>query len=278
MATWAIGDVQGCLDSLKNLLQKIRFDDHSDRLWLVGDLVGRGPDPCGVLDLVISMGDRAVCVLGNHDLHLLAASFGLRQVKPKDRLSPILEHERRSKYIKFLLKQRLIYYSSDLNCVMAHAGLYPWWSLSENLSHAHEVSRALGGPDPKSFLENMYGDSPSCWDEALCGWERLRFITNVFTRMRLCDEKGQLELEHKGGVSDAPDGFSPWFDFTNPGLSDTRVVFGHWSTLGIVNKPPYLGLDSGCVWGRCLSAVHLESEHVNIISVPCDQNAKIDGQ
>ena len=109
MATWAIGDVQGCLDSLKNLLQKIRFDDHSDRLWLVGDLVGRGPDPCGVLDLVISMGDRAVCVLGNHDLHLLAASFGLRRVKPKDQLSPILEHERRSKYINFLLKQRLIY-------------------------------------------------------------------------------------------------------------------------------------------------------------------------
>ena len=278
MATWAIGDVQGCLDSLKNLLQRIGFDDHSDRLWLVGDLVGRGPDPCGVLDLVISMGDRAVCVLGNHDLHLLAASFGLRRVKPKDQLSPILEHERRSKYINFLLKQRLIYYSSDLNCVMAHAGLYPWWSLSENLSHAHEVSRALAGPDPKSFLENMYGDSPSCWDEALCGWERLRFITNVFTRMRLCDEKGQLELEHKGGVSDAPDGFSPWFDFTNPGLSDTRVVFGHWSTLGIVNKPPYFGLDSGCVWGRWLSAVHLESEHVNIISVPCDQNANIDGQ
>ena len=161
---------------------------------------------------------------------------------------------------------------------MAHAGLYPWWSLSENLSHAQEVSRALAGPDPKSFLENMYGDSPSCWDEALCGWERLRFITNVFTRMRLCDEKGQLELEHKGGVSDAPGGFSPWFDFANPGLSNTRVVFGHWSTLGIVSKPPYLGLDSGCVWGRRLSAVHLESGHVNIISVPCDQNATIDGQ
>ena len=124
----------------------------------------------------------------------------------------------------------------------------------------------------------MYGDSPSCWDEALCGWERLRFITNVFTRMRLCDEKGQLDLEHKGGVSDAPDGFSPWFDFTNAGLSDTRVVFGLWSTLVIVNKPPYLGLDSGCVWGRCLSAVHLESEHVNIISVPCDPNATIDAQ
>lgn len=160
---------------------------------------------------------------------------------------------------------------------MAHAGLYPWWSLSENLSHAKEVSRALTGPDPKSFLENMYGDSPTLWDEALCGWDRLRFITNVFSRMRLCDEKGQLDLKHKGGLSDAPDGFSPWFNFTNPGLSDTRVVFGHWSTLGIVNKPPYLGLDSGCVWGRCLSAVHLESEHVNIISVPCDQNAKIDG-
>lgn len=278
MATWAIGDVQGCLDSLKNLLQKIGFDDESDRLWLVGDLVGRGPDPCGVLDLVISMEDRAVCVLGNHDLHLLAASFGLRGVKPKDQLSPILEHERRSRYINFLLKQRLIHYSTDLNCVMAHAGLYPWWSLSENLGHAKEVSRALAGPDPKSFLENMYGDSPCYWDETLSGWERLRFITNVFTRMRLCDEKGQLELEHKGGVSDAPGGFSPWFDFANPGLSNTRVVFGHWSTLGIVSKPPYLGLDSGCVWGRRLSAVHLESGHVNIISVPCDQNATIDGQ
>ncbi|MED5533773.1 MAG: symmetrical bis(5'-nucleosyl)-tetraphosphatase, partial [Pseudomonadota bacterium] len=265
MATWAIGDVQGCSDSLKNLLQKIGFDGHSDRLWLVGDLVGRGPDPCGVLDLVISMGDRAVCVLGNHDLHLLAASFGLRRVKPKDRLSPILQHERRTVYINFLLKQSLIYYSPDLNCVMAHAGLYPWWSLSENLRRAQEVAQALAGPDPKSFFENMYGDRPVQWDQRLSGWDRLRFITNVFTRMRWCDDEGRLDLKHKGTLADAPARFSPWFDFHNPSLSGARVIFGHWSDLGIVQKSPYLGLDSGCIFGRCLSAVHLESEHVNII-------------
>ena len=278
MATWAIGDVQGCLVSLTRLLEKIRFDARSDQLWLVGDLVGRGPDPCGVLDLVISLQERAVCVLGNHDLHLLAASFGLRQVKPKDQLSPILEHAKRAEYTNFLLKQRLIYYSPDLNWVMAHAGLYPWWSLSENLRRAQEVAQALAGPDPKSFFENMYGDSPVQWGEALSGWDRLRFITNVFTRMRLCDDEGRLDLKHKGALPDAPGRFSPWFDFHNPGLSDTRVVFGHWSALGIVERPPYLGLDSGCVWGRRLSAVHLESEHVNIISVPCDPHATIDAQ
>jgi len=276
VATWAIGDVQGCLDSLTQLLEKIRFDERSDQLWLVGDLVGRGPDPCGVLDLVISLQERTVCVLGNHDLHLLAVSFGLRQVKPKDRLSPILEHAKRAEYITFLLKQPLIYYSPGLNCVMAHAGLYPWWSLSENLCRAQEVTRALAGPDPKSFFENMYGDSPVQWGEALSGWDRLRFITNVFTRMRWCDGEGRLDLKHKGTLADAPGRFSPWFDFHNPGLSDTRVIFGHWSDLGLVQKPPYLGLDSGCIFGRRLSAVHLESEHVNIISVPCDPHAAID--
>jgi len=278
VATWAIGDVQGCLDSLTQLLEKIRFDARSDQLWLVGDLVGRGPDPCGVLDFIISLQERAVCVLGNHDLHLLATSFGLRQVKPKDRLSPILQHAKRAEYINFLLKQELIYYSPDLNWVMAHAGLYPWWSLSENLRRAQEVTHALAGPDPKPFFENMYGDGPAQWDKKLSGWDRLRFITNVFTRMRLCDDEGRLDLKHKGAIADAPWRFSPWFDFHNPGLSDTRVVFGHWSALGIVEKPPYLGLDSGCVWGRRLSAVHLESEHVNIISVPCDPNATIDAQ
>ena len=276
MATWAIGDVQGCLSSLTQLLDKIAFRPETDELWLVGDLVGRGPDPCGVLDLLISLEERAVCVLGNHDLHLLAASFGLQQVKAEDNLLPVLQHPDRARYINFLLKQKLIHFSADINWVMAHAGVYPWWSLSESLKHAGEVSLVLKGRNPESFLEHMYGDRPVNWDTKLSGEDRLRFITNVFTRMRLCDERGQLDLKHKASLASAPVGFLPWFDYENLGLADTRVVFGHWSTLGLVQKPRYLGLDSGCIWGGRLSAVHLESEHVNIISVPCGPTATIE--
>jgi len=275
VATWAVGDVQGCLDPLNRLLDNIAFAPESDQLWLVGDLVGRGPDPCGVLDLLISLGDRAVCVLGNHDLHLIAAHFDLRRVKPEDNLSPVLEHPNRGDYVKFLLKQPLLHYSPDINWVMVHAGVYPWWSLAESLDLAAEVSRALKGCDAKVFLENMYGNAPTQWEQGLSGWDRLRFITNVFTRMRLCDAHGRLDFKHKGAPDSAPAGLRPWFDFENPGLSSVRVLFGHWSTLGAVNRSPYFGLDSGCIWGGRLSAVHLESEHVNIISVPCDPNATI---
>ena len=276
MATWAIGDVQGCLSSLTQLLDKIAFRPETDELWMVGDLVGRGPDPCGVLDLLISLEGCVVCVLGNHDLHLLAASFGLQQVKAEDNLLPVLQHPGRAKYINFLLKQQLIHFSADINWVMAHAGVYPWWSLSESLKHAGEVSSVLKGRNPESFLEHMYGDHPVNWDPKLSGEDRLRFITNVFTRMRLCDERGRLDLKHKSSPASAPVGFLPWFDYENRGLADTRVVFGHWSTLGLVQKPRYLGLDSGCIWGGRLSAVHLESEHVNIISVPCGPTATIE--
>ena len=276
MATWAIGDVQGCLSSLNQLLDRIAFRPEVDELWLVGDLVGRGPDPCGVLDLLISLEERAVCVLGNHDLHLIAANFELGRVKAKDNLFPVLQHPNRAHYIKFLLKQSLIHYSPDINWAMTHAGLYPWWSLSDSLKHAEEVSGVLKGPRPVKFLEHMYGDHPVQWSTGLSGQDRLRFITNVFTRMRLCDQKGRLDLAHKASPDSAPAGFLPWFDFENPGLSDTRVVFGHWSTLGLVQRPRYVGLDSGCIWGGSLSAVHLESEHVNIISVPCEPNATID--
>jgi len=261
---------------LTQLLDKIAFRPETDELWMVGDLVGRGPDPCGVLDLLISLEGCVVCVLGNHDLHLLAASFGLQQVKAEDNLLPVLQHPGRAKYINFLLKQPLIHFSADINWVMAHAGVYPWWSLSESLKHAGEVSLVLKGRNPESFLEHMYGDHPVNWDPKLSGEDRLRFITNVFTRMRLCDERGRLDLKHKASLASAPVGFLPWFDYENLGLADTRVVFGHWSTLGLVQRPRCLGLDSGCIWGGRLSAVHLESEHVNIISVPCGPTATIE--
>ncbi len=276
MATWAIGDIQGCLGSLDQLLEKIAFKPELDELWLVGDLVGRGPDPCGVLDLLISLEDRAICVLGNHDLHLISASFGLARVKAEDNLLPVLQHPNRAEYIKYLLKQPLIHYSDEINWVMAHAGLYPWWSLSDCLEHAGEVSSVLNGQRPEKFLEHLYGDHPLKWSADLSGEDRLRFITNVFTRMRLCDEKGRLNLTHRAGPDSAPADFLPWFDFTNPGLANTRVVFGHWSTLGLVQRSRYIGLDSGCIWGGRLSAVHLEAEHVNIISVPCEPNANFD--
>ncbi len=271
LATWAIGDLQGCRAPLDRLLEKISFDISSDHLWLLGDLVGRGPDSLGVLDLIISLGERAITVLGNHDLHFLASAVGIKPAKEKDQLNQILDHPDREKYINFITNQSLIHYSPEQNTVMAHAGIYPWWSLDLALSLSSEVSAVLQGAQKIDFLRHMYGDTPTRWDPSLAGWPRLRFITNALTRMRFCDQHGHLDFDQKGSAVSTPTHLRPWFDFPNAQLNKARVIFGHWSTMGLVNRHPYLGLDTGCVWGECLSAVHLEAEHVNIVSVPCDR-------
>ncbi len=270
MATWAIGDIQGCDAALDRLLKTISFDSQADRLWLVGDLVGRGPDSLAVLDRLIDLGPCVISVLGNHDLHFLAVAAGVQSPKTVEKLDHILAHSSLPKYVNFLKNQSLIHVCPKLNAVMAHAGVYPKWSVGQAIALGGEVADALRGAQCDEFLRHMYGDTPRRWDPTLSGWERLRFISNAFTRMRVVDQHGRLDLNYKGGVAAAPSDLKAWFDIPNPGLSHYRVVFGHWSDSGLVNQPPYLGLDSGCIWGGSLSAVHLEAGHVNIVSVSCD--------
>jgi bis(5'-nucleosyl)-tetraphosphatase (symmetrical) len=270
LATWAIGDIQGCDAALDRLLKTISFDSQADRLWLVGDLVGRGPDSLAVLDRLIDLGPCVVSVLGNHDLHFLAVAAGVRSPKAEEKLDHILAHPSLEKYVNFLKNQSLIHVCPKLDAVMVHAGVYPKWTVDQAVALASEVADALRGAQCEEFLCHMYGDTPRCWDPTLSGWERLRFITNTFTRMRVVDQHGCLDLNYKDDAAAAPSGLTAWFNIPNPGLAHNRVVFGHWAASGLVNQPPYLGLDTGCIWGGSLSAVHLEAGHVNIVSVSCD--------
>ena len=269
MATWAIGDIQGCRIALERLLDRIRFDPSADHLWLVGDLVNRGPDSAGVLDLVISLGERVRTVLGNHDLHLLATAAGIRPLKKRSVLATLLAHPSREKYLNFLLKQPLIVDDPEIDVVMCHAGIYPFWSAAEAARYASEVAGILRGGESTAFLAHMYGNTPARWDPTLDGWPRLRFIINAFTRMRYCSPAGELEFDAKGRADLAPAGFLPWFDIPNPRLGRRRLIFGHWSDIGLICRPPFIGLDGGCVWGRQLAAVHLEPARVNIVTVDC---------
>jgi len=270
LATWAIGDIQGCGAALDRLLKTISFDSQTDRLWLVGDLVGRGPDSLAVLDRLIDLGPSVISVLGNHDLHFLAVAAGVQSAKPSEKLEGVLAHANLAEYVKFLKNQSLIHVCPKLSAVMVHAGVYPRWTVDQAIALGGEVTDALRGAQSEEFLYHMYGDTPRCWDPALSGWERLRFITNTFTRMRVVDQHGCLDMNYKDNVAAAPSGLKAWFDVPNPGLTHSRIVFGHWATNGLVNQPPYLGLDTGCIWGGSLSAVHLEAGHVNIVSVSCD--------
>lgn len=270
-----MGDVQGCRKSLEALLEKIKFDPQRDYLWLAGDLIGRGPDPAGLIDFLISLGERVICVLGNHDINLLAINEGLKAPRPDDNLESLLDHPKKSIYINFILNQRLIVFSKRLNVVMTHAGLYPGWSVQEAITLGDEVSTALKGENRSEVLRNLFGDTPVNWSPELSGNTRLRFITNAFTRMRFCDTNGCLDFSHKGGSGTAPDPWQPWFELPNTRLGQTRVVFGHWSTAGLINQNNFIGLDSGCVWGGNLSAVQLEQEHANIVSVPCNEHLTI---
>ncbi len=269
MATWVIGDVQGCWGALKRLLGKLQFDPEADRLWFAGDLIGRGVQAEAVLDFVMGLGDRASCVLGNHDLNLLAIDAGLRRAKPSDRLDGILASSRRADYMAFLSRQPLILWSDKHDTLVSHAGLYPKWSIAKASALAEEVVCVLRSSRRVSFLENMYGDTPDIWSEHLTGWARLRFIANAFTRMRFVDGAGRLDLATKGGLESAARPWRPWFDWPNPDRGDTRVIFGHWSTVGRIKKNNVVGLDSGCVWGGELSAIQIDRDHDNIVAEPC---------
>jgi len=270
MATYAIGDIQGCYDELQSLLEKLQFDPSSDRLWLTGDLVNRGPKSLEVLRLVKGLGDRAVTVLGNHDLHLLALwQHHHRHFKSNDTLSNIFIAPDGEELLHWLRHQPMMHYEAELGFALVHAGLPPQWDLQQALACAAEVEAVLRSDKFHEFLGHMYGNKPAHWSETLSGWDRLRFIVNCFTRLRFCTPEGKLDFTHKGhpGEQQPPDHL-PWFSLPQRKSRDTPIIFGHWSTLGLYQADNVHAIDTGCLWGGTLTALQLGNG--SLTTLPCE--------
>lgn len=255
---YAVGDVQGCAPSLKALVKKLPKES---KMIFLGDLVNRGPDSLGALRYLKSLQEsgRAECILGNHDLHLLAIDAGIRQTKGLDTVDAILKAKDRDELIDWVRNRPLVLSNGKLLAV--HAGVLPQWDLQQTIECAQEVERALRSKSYKTFLGNMYGNTPNLWRNSLKGYERLRVITNALTRMRFCKPNGQMEFESKEGLEKGPKGFIPWFKAPNRKTREHVIYFGHWSTLGLMRKANVVGLDTGCVWGGKLTAIEISETH-----------------
>ncbi len=263
MATYAIGDVQGCVQELAELLHRIQFNARRDRLWFVGDLVNRGPDSLGVLRFVAGLGDAAITVLGNHDLHLLAVACGMARAKRKDTLDEILRAPDRHRLLDWLRRRPLLHRDRRLGFTMVHAGLPPQWTLAEAAARAKEVESVLASRRMPALLGSMYGNQPERWDKRLRGADRLRFIINSFTRLRYCADDGGAAWEEKGPPGTQPASFKPWYAVQTRKTRRARILFGHWSTVHLGSRQDFRGanvfpLDRGCVWGGALIALRLE--------------------
>jgi bis(5'-nucleosyl)-tetraphosphatase (symmetrical) len=270
MATYVIGDVQGCYDALRRLLDRIGFDPSEDKLWFVGDLVNRGPDSLAVLRFIKSLGDQNVVVLGNHDLHLLARAEGETRNAKKDSLDDILTAPDRDEVLTWLRYRPLMHHDQDRGFTMVHAGLPPQWDLHLALACARELEAVLRGPAYRDFLAGMYGDEPAIWSTDLAGMERLRFITNCLTRMRFCDPSGRLDLSAKGRPGTQPAGTLPWFRIPWRATRAERIVFGHWSTLKWLAEDNVWSLDTGCLWGGHLTAIRIRrKKEIKRFEVEC---------
>lgn len=261
MADYAVGDLQGCLEPLKCLLEHVSFDPARDRLWLVGDLVNRGPESLETLRYLYGIRDSVICVLGNHDLHLLAASRKIDRLKKGDTLDDILQAPDRDQLLDWVRQQKLMHYDAERNVAMVHAGIPPQWSLKKALKYAGEVEAALRDDALiEPFLNGMYGNEPAKWSGDLRGVTRLRVITNYFTRMRFCNRDGKLDLKAKEGIETAPPGYAPWFSHKQRKTKSVKIVFGHWAALeGRCDEPDVYALDSGCVWGGSLTMLNLDT-------------------
>ena len=266
MPTYAIGDLQGCHTSLLHLLDEIRFDPAADRLWLVGDLVNRGPASLDVLRTVKKLGDAAISVLGNHDLHLLALAEGFGRAHKGDTLDEVLNAPDRDELLAWLRRQRLAWRDGEV--LMVHAGVLPSWTADDTMERAAEAEAVLRGPHYRDFFAQMYGNAPVAWDDGLEGVERLRVIVNAFTRLRYCSAAGEMEFHHKGAPGTQPAGWLPWFEIPGRRSAEATVVIGHWSTLGLINRQDLIALDTGCLWGGRLTAVRLEDRQVFAVQCP----------
>lgn len=264
-----IGDVQGCREPLERLLEAVRFDPASDRLRFAGDLVNRGGESLGALRLVQSLGDSAMTVLGNHDLHLLAYAHHYPRVrKTNPEFEEILAAPDGEMLLAWLQRQPLMWKSEKLRIALVHAGVDPRWGPAAARKRAAEVEAVLDH-DAEQYFAHMYGDRPRRWKPGQPHHSRLRAITNVMTRMRFCDANGRLELQAKGSLKNIPQGFRPWFDYLHTDWAGWTIVFGHWSMLGLFQNPRVCGLDTGCVWGGSLTALVVDGQRREIISVDC---------
>jgi bis(5'-nucleosyl)-tetraphosphatase (symmetrical) len=258
MATYAIGDIQGCFDELKQLLNIIRFDEKHDTLWLVGDLVNRGPKSLEVLRFVKQL-KNIIVVLGNHDIHLLVTFNNKDPFHITHNLEAIFNAPDGQELIDWLRFCPLIHHDPQLNYVMVHAGIYPYWNLEQAKQYASEVENILRRNDYIKFLEHIYGNEPNVWNNTLTGIERQRFIINSFTRMRFCNIEGLLDFSETGKLNSAPKGYLPWFAIPNRATKQNRIIFGHWAALnGETNTEKVIGIDTGCVWGGSLTAFRLD--------------------
>lgn len=268
MAVYAIGDIQGCFRELHHLLDTLHFDPAQDRLWFAGDLVNRGPHSLETLRFVRGLGNAALSVLGNHDLHLLAAADKPARINKHDTLHPILDAPDREDLLDWLRHQPLLHHDATLGFTLVHAGLPPQWDLAQAQACAREVETVLRGADRADYFAHMYGNEPALWSDDLCGWARLRFITNCLTRLRYCDNDGRISLAHKGAPGSQPAGLLPWFTLPRRRSRDLNILFGHWSTLGLRDDPGIYPLDSGCLWGGQLTALRLDTQP-QWVRIPC---------
>jgi bis(5'-nucleosyl)-tetraphosphatase (symmetrical) len=270
MAVYCVGDVQGCDAPLGRLLAEIDFSPSRDTLFVLGDLVNRGPASAQVLRRLMALGPAAQCVLGNHDLHLLAVAAGAGRLKPLDTLDELLQAPDREAMLDWLRQQPLAIWQHDV--LMVHAGVLPSWTVEHTLALAAEVEAVLRGPDLSDFLHHMYGNTPAAWRDDLTGTDRLRVVVNALTRLRFCSAEGVMEFASKEGADSAPAGHMPWFDVPGRQTAHVTVAFGHWSTLGKLQRQDVWALDTGCVWGGCLSALRLSNTgKPEIIQVRCEQ-------
>lgn len=261
MAVYAVGDLQGCLEPLQCLLEHVSFDPAKDRLWLVGDLVNRGPESLETLRFLYSIRESLVCVLGNHDLHLLASARNIERLKKNDTLREVLAAPDCADLLEWLRQQKLMHYDAERDIALVHAGIPPQWTLKKALKCASEVEDALRDDnliDP--FLDGMYGNEPTKWDPDLHGVTRLRVITNYFTRMRFCTSEGKLDLKSKEGVGTALPGYAPWFSHKDRKTKGLKIIFGHWAALeGKCTEPGLFALDTGCVWGGAMTLMNVDT-------------------
>jgi len=273
MAIYAIGDIQGCYDKLRQLLDKLCFDPARDRLWLVGDLVNRGPDSLATLRFIRGLGEHALTVLGNHDLHLLALAAGNRKQAAESTLDPVLRATDRDELLYWLRGRPLMHFDEHTRFALIHAGLPPQWDLATALACAREVETVLRGPDHADYLHALYGNKPARWSDSLTGMERLRFITNCFTRLRYCKADGTLAFKEKGAPGSHGSEYLPWFTLPDRAARDTRIIFGHWAALGYTVGHNTWALDSGCVWKGRMTAIRVDSEPPGgPVSVPCSDS------
>ena len=270
---YLVGDVQGCCDALSRLLDKIGFSASRDRVYILGDLVNRGPDSLGTLRLLRGLGDAATCLLGNHDLHLLAVAHGTRPSHRGDTLAPLLAAPDREACLDWLRQcGRMALH--EHGWLMVHAGVVPQWDLLTTLALAAEVDQALRGPAMEDLLRSMYGNRPARWEPGLDGWDRLRFAINVLTRVRYVAADGTLDFESKDGSREPPPGQYRWFEAPDRRTAGVPIAFGHWSTLGLVEQADLLALDTGCIWGGRLTAARIDGGRREIVQVDCPQTQR----